>query len=151
MMNNLTLESWREARRDNRKSLNRMQRNGHVVSKSWHGMAFIIEAVILLFFIAISVAVFFRLLSYSEITSASAADLSSAIASASNTAELFAADPVSMSGYAKAEGDYYITCDTETSAKAAGTMYEATIKVTNTATDEVVYTLTTSRYVSEVE
>lgn len=140
-----------ETRAANRKDLRRMQHNTHVSTHTWHGMAFIIEAVILLAFVAMAVAVFFRLFAYSENTSIESSELSSAVVAASNTAELFAQDPASMAGYSTTEGDYSVSCSVTPSDTEAGVLYEAKIEVYHGSDSEPLYTLTTSRYVSEGE
>lgn len=145
-MSGLTLESWREARHKNSQSLQRMQRNARVSERSWHGMAFLIEAMVLLAFVALAIAVFFRLFAYAKTTSTSNTELSQAVVYASNTAELFTADPEKMTGYAKLEEDYYITCDVTSKDTASGTLYTANIVVSRQEGSEDIYSLATQVY-----
>lgn len=150
-MSGLTLDSWRESRRRNRQSLIRMQRNARISDRPWHGMGFLIESIVLLAFVAVAIAVFFRLFAYAQVTSVSNIELSQAVVYASNTAELFATDPESYVGYEKTEEDYRITCKVEPKETANGTLYEAQISVANAETGELIYSLATSKYESGVE
>lgn len=149
-MNDLSLDSWREAQHKNSKSLQRMQRNARISESSWHGMGFLIESMVLLAFVALAIAVFFRLFAYAKTTSTSNIALSQAVVYASNTAELFSSDPQSMEGYAKAEEGYYVTCNVTSENTESGTMYHANITVSNQETGEDIYSIATSKFDSEV-
>lgn len=140
-----------ESRLAANRSLRRMQHAAQVSDHPWHGMAFLIEAVVLLGFIAVAIAVFFRLFAYSESISSENTVLSNAVVYASNAAEQFCIDPESMAGYEKIEGDNYrVHCNVSQRATGAGTLYDATITVSDASTGEELYTLTTSDYVSGV-
>lgn len=131
--------------------------------KNWHGMAFLVEALFLLVFIAGSVAVFFSLFATSGAMGNQSAELTKAVTMASNEAEKLAADPV---GYAElapvetANDDLTAVVVVDKSQGKAGTMYNAEILVYRTSDYAAqdadngsitpVYTLGTSRYVSEV-
>lgn len=140
----------RESRLLNAKSLRRMQRAEHNSESSWHGMAFLIEAVVLLAFLAVCIAVFFRLFAYSKSQSTSTTQVTNAITYASNAAERFALDPTSMSGYYDEQDGYAISCHVVPRTTDAGTLYDATITVSDASTEETLYTLTTTAYVSGV-
>lgn len=131
--------------------------------KSWHGMAFLVEALFLLVFISGSVAVFFNLFATSGAMGNQSAELTRAITMASNEAEKLAADPMEYAKLAPVE----TACDDLTAVAVvtkdkgkAGTMYNAEILVYRTSdyaahedgskSVEPVYTLGTCRYVSEV-
>lgn len=139
-----------ESRMLNAKSLNRMRRGAYITDSSWHGMAFLIEAVVLLAFIAVCITVFFRLFAYSKDISVTNRELSSAVMYASNTAEEFALSPATMDGYSNTEGDFVVTCSVEPEDTSTGTLYKASIVVSSASTGDELYTLTTSSYVSEV-
>lgn len=145
-----SVNSWREARRQNQKNIRRMQGNARVSDRAWHGMGFIIEAVVLLTFVAVCLAVFFRLFAYAESSSRSNTELSQAVVLASNTAEQFCINPDEFETYTTSDGNLQLACTVDTQERTSGVMYHANISVTSAETGEVVYTLTTSKYVSEV-
>ena len=68
---------------------------------------------------------------------------------AGNTAERFAADPASIAPE-EHEGDLRVVSDVTQEAREGGTLYRATISVFDANNATPVYTVTTSRYVSEV-
>lgn len=134
----------------NEKGMRRLQHAKQVSTRPQHGMAFIVEAVVLLAFIAMAITVFFRLFAYAETTSVTASQLSEAVALAGNTAEEFALSPASMDGYSANEDGLAVACSVAPSKSAAGTLYRATITVSAADTGEELYTLATSKYVSGV-
>lgn len=149
-MNDLNVNSWRESRRKNTSSIQRMQRNARVAGTTWHGIGFLIEAMVLLAFVALAIAVFFRLFAFAKERSSANTELSQAVVYASNAAEQFAAAPETMSGYAKARDNYYITCSVTSEDTAVGTMYNAIINVSSQDTGELLYSLATSKYEGNV-
>lgn len=135
---------------------------------SWHGAAFVLEVMVLVAFVAASLAVLAAVFSGAQMRGIDAIRLTDAVtlaaSGASNGAEDFAADPeaafeegTSTTYYAVAAGSVS-ACDpaasnacevtrvVERHATEAGALYDATITVTRD--DEVLYELETSAYVS---
>lgn len=136
---------------------------------SWHGAAFVFETMLLVAFIAASLAVLAAVFSGAQMRGIEAIRLTDAVtlaaSGASNGAEDFAADPeaayaegASTTYYAVAAGSVS-ACDpsaanacevtrvVERRDTAAGALYDATITVTRNG--EVLYELETSAYVSD--
>lgn len=136
---------------------------------SWHGAAFVFETMLLVAFIAASLAVLAAVFSGAQMRGIEAIRLTDAVtlaaSGASNGAEDFAADPeaayaegASTTYYAVAAGSVS-ACDpsvanacevtrvVERRDTAAGALYDATITVTRDG--EVLYELETSAYVSD--
>ena len=136
---------------------------------SWHGAAFVLETMLLVAFIAVSLAVLAAVFSGAQMRGIEAIRLTDAVtlaaSGASNGAEDFAADPetayaegASTTYYAVAAGSVSV-CDpsaanacevtrvVERRDTAAGALYDATITVTRDG--EVLYELETSAYVSD--
>lgn len=128
---------------------------------SWHGTAFVVEALLLLAFLAFSLAVFMQLFGSAHARSVEERQLAQAVLLASNEAERFAADPLTGFGAAlyDAEGNALSTGDKEdadtfvveretTSEQMPdGTLYRADIVVS--CDGEAVYKLETARYLSD--
>lgn len=114
--------------------------------RSWHGAAFIVEALVLMVFLIASVTVTVQVMSASHEHGAKAAELSTAIVLASNAAEAFAADPAS-GDLTVTQDDYTLTRSVEREAQDAGTLYRAHIAVAHGS--ETIYELDTARYVSD--
>lgn len=135
---------------------------------SWHGAAFVLEVMLLVVFIAASLAVLAAVFSGAQMRGIEAIRLTDAVtlaaSGASNGAEDFAADPeaayaegTSTTYYAVAAGSV-APCDpsavnacevtrvVDRNATQAGALYDATITVTRDG--EVLYELKTSAYVS---
>lgn len=135
---------------------------------SWHGAAFVLEVMVLVAFVAASLAVLAAVLSGAQMRGIDAIRLTDAVtlaaSGASNGAEDFAADPeaafeegASTTYYAVAAGSISV-CDpaasnacevtrvVERHPAEAGALYDAIITVTRD--DEVLYELETSAYVS---
>lgn len=96
-------------------------------------------------FLMVSLAVFVQLFSMAQIEGVSANNLSQAALLASSCAEEFSANPKNVAAKTD-EAGFVVTCDVKPTAQDAGTLYEATITVSKD--DAEVYTLSTSRYVS---
>ena len=115
------------------------------------GAAFIVEALILLAFLAAASAIFVQLFAAAVGQSAESAELSNAVAIASNTAERFAADPSSV-GESETVDDFIVTCTTSVEKRAGGDLRLATISVYRAEdgivgdVDDPVYTISTARY-----
>lgn len=123
----------------------RLRRPDERERRSWHGAAFIVEALVLMVFLIASVTVTVQVMSASHEHGAQAAELSAAIVLASNDAEAFAADPLS-GDVATTEDGYTLTRTVDRETTEAGTLYRAHIVVSYG--DEPVYELDTARYVS---
>lgn len=109
------------------------------------GVAFLIEALVVLAFLMFALAVFVQLFSKAQLEGLRAKQLSEAVQVATVRAEEFSANPKGTSG-TTAEGDYTVTCDVVPTPHAGGTLYDATIRVRKD--DTQLYELKTSRYVS---
>lgn len=132
---------------------------------SWHGTALLVEALVLLAFLVASLALFMQVFAQARGMGADGSELAQAVAMASNLAEEFAADPatepeplerdgltasceVATVAAGGADGQTNSGADDATSggsSGAAGTLYRATILVTDGDGDEV-YRLVTERY-----
>ena len=142
---------------------------------SWHGNALLVEALVLLAFLVASLALFMHVFAQARGMGAEGSQLAQAVAMASDLAEEFAADPaaepeplerdgltascavatVAADDVGGADGQAGSGADdapsgvsSDGSSGAAGTLYRATILVTNGDGDEV-YRLVTERYASD--
>lgn len=138
---------------------------------SWHGTALLVEALVLLAFLVASLALFMQAFAQARGMGAEGSELAQAVAMASNLAEEFAADPAAEPEPLERDG-LTASCEVATVAAggadgqtgsgaddapsgdsssdpsgAAGTLYRATILVTDGDGDEV-YRLVTERYAS---
>lgn len=135
---------------------------------SWHGTALLVEALVLLAFLVASLALFMQAFAQARGMGAEGSQLAQAVAMASNLAEEFAADPATEPEPLERDG-LTASCEVATvaadgadgtcsqtgpdadgapagdSSGAAGTLYRATILVTDGDGDEV-YRLVTERY-----
>lgn len=127
--------------------------------RSWHGMAFIMEALVLLVFLIISITILMQLFSASRVHNEEAYALSYSIILASNEAERFTADPSKeTTEYYAVDGDAIVGSDESNSEAfkvirsvdpqktASGTLYQAVITVEQGGV--VVYEIDSARYVS---
>lgn len=114
-------------------------------SKGRRGMAFFIEALVVLAFLMISLAVFVKLFSSSQLEARNANRKSEAVQLATNCAEVFSASPTTTPSTSELDG-LVATCTVTPTKQASGTLFEATIVVRDG--DAEVYKLDTSRYVS---
>ena len=119
------------------------ERAGAFASRSWHGTAFLVEALVLLLFLVASLGIFMQAFARARATGAQAAQLESAVALASDVAERFCADPATASEPAQADG-LTATCDVEAPSDGEVAPLRATITVTD-ADGTVVYELATAR------
>ena len=139
---------------------------------SWHGTALLVEALVLLSFLVASLALFMQAFAQARGMGADGSQLAQAVAMASDLAEEFAADPATEPEPLERDG-LTASCEVATvaadgadgtggqtgsgaddtpsggssgdSSGAAGTLYRATILVTDGDGDEV-YRLVTERY-----
>lgn len=137
---------------------------------SWHGTALLVEALVLLAFLVASLALFMQVFAQARGMGAEGSELAQAVAMASDLAEEFAADPAAEPDPLERDGltascavatvtaDDAGHTDGQTGSEAddapsgissggAGTLYRATILVTDGDGDEV-YRLVTERYAS---
>lgn len=132
--------------------------------RTWHGAAFIVEALVLLAFLMASLAVLVGLMGSAHERGSAADELSCATILAANDAEKFAADPAaphdaerfaSVDGSLVKLGDgnaedgtpvYELVRIVTPRTQEAGTLYEARILVS--CDGKPVYELSTSRYAS---
>ena len=134
------------------------RRRGAADRAVWPGAAFVVEALILLVFLAACLAVFMQLFGDANETGRQNVRLERAVEAASNRAERFAADP--LAGMADSsgaglletevdtpEGTLVVTCDVTPEPLEAGVLYRAEIGVWDG--DELVYDLATARYVAD--
>lgn len=146
----------RDVERLNQATVEKMRARRHISANSWHGTAFLVEALLLLAVLTGCIAVFMQLYADASQISTQDAYLSRAVQLASNEAERFAADPAAgdTSHDDLADGGYSFRtkCSVTANETEAGTLYVANITVTrldeNNAEVEPDYSLTTSRYVS---
>ena len=133
-------------------SFNLTSGNGHrfrFARTNRAGAAFIVEALLLLVFLAAAVAIFVRLFALSTTQAAEAEQLTRAVAAAQSAAERFAAAPdappmVEIDGLR-------VQVSVTPEETPAGTLYHATITVfaageTADGTDTPLYTLETATY-----
>lgn len=137
---------------------------GRRTSKS--GTAFLIEALLLLVFLAGSLAVLMQLDADATERGRESENLTCAVVLATNAAEEFTADPVGAlsSPAVWRDGDFLVSREVTDDPCESGAMYEATITVWHTeeggdaayalkaiesAGEEPVYTLTTTAYRSQ--
>lgn len=99
-----------------------------------HSAAFIVEAMVLLVFLVLALAMTTKMTIGARSDAALASDLSRAVALAQNTAEEFSADPAGFAAnpviVRESEGGLRVQCTVEAEQRAAGTMYTAHIVVT---------------------
>lgn len=110
------------------------------------GMAFLVEALVVLAILMVSLAVFVRLFTSAQLEAVHAKNLSQAVVIATNRAEEFAADPTQVESSTE-EGEFTVLCDVKPNPSKDGTLYDATIEVRKDG--ETLYTLQTSRYLDD--
>ena len=94
----------------------------------WTSTAFIVESVLLLLFLAGSLAVLAQAFTLSLTHSAEGRTTDAAVAAATSVAERFAVDPASVAETTQV-GNLVVVCTTTTSEREAGTMHYAHIDV----------------------
>ena len=131
---------------------------------TWHGTAFVVEALVLLVFLAFALAVFMQLFGAAHNRGVEERQLTQAVLLASNAAEEFAAAPLAGTSSeafggdggtlgsetgtgADAEDAYIVSREVLPERTEGGTLYRANITVS--CGGEAVYELETSRYVSD--
>lgn len=132
---------------------------------TWHGTAFVVEALVLLVFLAFALAVFMQLFGAAHNRGLGERQLTQAVLLASNAAEEFAAAPLAGTSAEAFDGDgnalvasaeagageaadaYVVSREVVPVLMENGTLYRASIAVF--CDGEAVYKLETSRYVSD--
>lgn len=113
----------------------------------WPGVAFIVEALLMLLFLTACLAVFMRVLGDSQVTGTQSLQLETAIVLAQDAAEDFSADPAANQGVSMQEQDGYVVTTVNTPQEMeAGTLYRAVIVVN--LNDQEIYRMGTASYVS---
>lgn len=127
----------------------------------WSGAAVLVEAMLLLVFLIASLAVLVQMFATAVNCADESAQLTAAVAAASDMAEQFAADPTNIAEETNADG-LLVVCDVKAEPRKAGTLYHAEISVYAADADasagavtapagDPVYSVSTSRFESEVE
>ena len=119
---------------------------------NWSNTAFLVESLVLLFFLIACLAVFTQMFAHSWQASSDASKLSAACVVAQNAAEEFEANPqavqndtIDVSDVSDAIGtSFHVSRSVESEAAAAGTMYTVHIAVSDDTGE--VYSLEAQRY-----
>ena len=112
---------------------------------AWSGVALVIEAMLVLLFVAASLAILTQLFASATVRAEQGRLLAEAVSVATNEAERFAANPEDAAGTTE-EGDLVVRCEVSERETGAGTLYDATITVYQADGREPIYVLETSRY-----
>lgn len=110
------------------------------------GMAFIIEALFLVVFLAACSAVFMQLLGLSGQMSQDSLQMNAAVRAATNAAEEFSYDPVAFEA-PEPEGDLQVLVDIKPEPVGKGALYRASIVVLDD-NDQEIYQLQTAKFVA---
>ena len=111
-----------------------------------HGVAFLVEALVLIVVLTSTLAVFAKLVATSQRDARTSARTASAIVLATNVAEDFSARP--FEGTHTESGQAVVaTCTATSEPTGPGTMFHATITVADAESEATLYTLETARYV----
>ena len=105
------------------------RRTSHVKS-SWHGKAFLVEALVLLAFLVMSLAVLITLFVNARLESAGGERLAQAVHLAQNAAEEFAANPTDAEALAIEQDGLAVTAQLSYEPHESGTLVRAVIAVT---------------------
>ena len=113
----------------------------------WAGTAFLVEAMLLLAFIVISIAITTQMFAASLDQSKQSLYISEGVSLSSSLAERFAASPGDVQS--TLEGDHvYAVCEVTSESRASGTVHHALITAYDRESGAVVYTIETERYES---
>lgn len=124
---------------------------------SWHGKAFLVEALVLLVFLVASLSILVALFVQARTEADEGERLSQAVQLAQNAAEEFAADPAGSQGLAIEDGGLMATVQVGEEAHESGSLLNATVTVVDEEGDgsieagEEIYRLDTARYVPGFE
>ena len=105
------------------------RRTSHVKS-SWHGKAFLVEALVLLAFLVMSLAVLITLFVNARLESAGGERLAQAVHLAQNAAEEFAANPTDAEALAIEQDGLAVSAQLSYEPHESGTLVRAVIAVT---------------------
>ena len=111
----------------------------------WKSVAFIVESMLLLVFLAGSLAILTQLFAYSLNRSVESRTLDAATIAATSIAEHFAADPTGVQETTQL-GDLIIICKVTETQRENGVFYQALISVFDSEGGNVVYELPTACY-----
>lgn len=116
---------------------------------NWSSTAFLVESLVLLFFLIACLAIFTQMFAHSWQASSNASRLSAACVVAQNAAEDFEANPQSVQNGAFDVNDangasFHVSRTVESEATATGTMYTVHIAVSDDTGE--VYSLEAQRY-----
>lgn len=124
---------------------NRMRRRSAAGRSAWPGAAFIMEALILLLFLAACLAIFMELFGTANERGVQNVRYEQAVILAANEAERFAADPAALAEGAAAEADgLQVSVTVTPEPTAAGVLYRADIAVADESGE--LYRLQTACY-----
>ena len=124
---------------------------------SWHGKAFLVEALVLLVFLVASLSILVALFVQARTGADEGERLSQAVQLAQNAAEEFAADPAGSQGLAIEDGGLVATVQVGEEAHESGSLLSATVTVVDEEgggsieAGEEIYRLDTARYVPGYE
>lgn len=124
---------------------------------SWHGKAFLVEALVLLVFLVASLSILVALFVQARTEADEGERLSQAVQLAQNAAEEFAADPAGSQGLAIEDGGLVTTVQVGEEAHESGSLLNATVTVVDEEgggsieAGEEIYRLDTARYVPGFE
>ncbi|HAM16265.1 MAG TPA: hypothetical protein DCP91_10520 [Eggerthellaceae bacterium] len=127
-----------------------LKRTGNRMKSTWSSIAFIVESILLLVFLAGSLAVLTQVFSAALNHSVESRTLDAATIAATSIAEHFAANPDDVAEETVL-GDLRIVCKVSDEPRAGGVMRYADIAVYDIGgkTGGPIYTIATSRYESE--
>lgn len=120
---------------------------------SWHGKAFLVEALVLLVFLVASLSILVGLFVQARTEGAAGERLSRAVQLAQNTAEAFAADPAAAQDLVMEDDGLVATVQAEGEPHESGWLLNATVTVVDRdgssafGPGEEAYRLETARYV----
>lgn len=129
-----------------KKRIGTLLESRHGVTTTWHGAAFVVEALLLLVFLAFALAVFMQLFGAAHSRGTEERQLTQAVLLAANDAEAFAAAPQAGTETTTLDA-YVVEREVRAERSQSGTLYRATITVT--CDDKTVYELESASYVSD--
>ena len=105
---------------------------------------FLMEALLLLAFLIVALAIFAQLFAHASRMGERSRELNRAVLMATSAAEQFSADPTSAPDGIEGDG-LSLSCAVSPEPAENGTLYRATIRVTNESGEEV-YSLVSAKY-----
>ena len=104
------------------------QRKAVAARPRWSGVAFLVEAMLLLVFLMASLAVCTQLFAEASSRAGESEALTEAVVAGTAVAERFAANPSGVEHQSR-EGDMLVVCDSRIDQRVSGAMHYATISV----------------------